>query len=96
MPMLPKDPARRAASTARGGKKGGATRRRQVEHPEDAADPVTSNRYYTDDEAEFLRAMAAYQSRTGRRFPTWCEALAVLKSLGYARPPAPPPVSSDR
>jgi hypothetical protein len=40
---------------------------------------------HSDDEAEFLRAMAAYQERTGRKFPTWSEALQVLKSLGYRK-----------
>jgi hypothetical protein len=40
---------------------------------------------HDDDEAEFLRAMAAYQERTGRKFPTWSEALAVLKGLGYRK-----------
>jgi hypothetical protein len=40
---------------------------------------------HSADEAEFLRAMAAYQERTGRKFPTWSEALAVLKGLGYRK-----------
>lgn len=49
-------------------------------------DPVTSERYYDDDETEFLAAIAAYQDRTGDRFPPWSRVLAVLKSLGYIKP----------
>lgn len=52
-----------------------------------------TDRCYEEDEEEFLRAMAAYQARTGRRFPTWTEALSVLKGLGYARP-APPDLAA--
>ncbi len=40
---------------------------------------------YTDEEREFLRAMDAWMKRTGRRFPTFCEFLAVVKSLGYRK-----------
>ena len=55
-----------------------------------------TDRCYEEDEEEFLRAMAAYQARTGRRFPTWTEALSVLKGLGYAKPvpPAPPDLAT--
>jgi hypothetical protein len=34
---------------------------------------------------EFARAMAEYRQRSGRMFPTWCEVLEVLQSLGYRR-----------
>ena len=44
------------------------------------------DRVYTDDEWEFIRAMQRYKERTGRRFPTWSEALKVLKEeLGYRK-----------
>lgn len=43
---------------------------------------------YTADECEFLRAIEAYQRKYGRRYPSWREVLAVLKSLGYRKVPA--------
>ena len=52
------------------------------------------------DEFEFMSAMAAYQTRYGRRYPTWVEVLMVAKSLGYRKaatavglpdPPKPKP-----
>ncbi|WP_422924460.1 hypothetical protein [Singulisphaera sp. PoT] len=47
--------------------------------------PCNTDRAYEDDEREFIAAMADYQARTGKRFPTLSETLAVLKSLGYRR-----------
>jgi hypothetical protein len=48
-------------------------------------DPCTTDREYKPDEWEFLQAMEAYKASSGRKFPTWCEALEVLKSLGYRK-----------
>lgn len=48
--------------------------------------PATSDRFYEDDEAEFLAAIEDYKRRTGRKFPTWSEALRVCKGLGYRKP----------
>jgi hypothetical protein len=39
---------------------------------------------HSADEAEFLRAMAAYQERTGRKFPTWSEAKEFAVSTNWA------------
>jgi hypothetical protein len=39
-----------------------------------------------DDAVELGRAMAAYQHRHGRRFPTYSEVLLVARGLGYRRP----------
>jgi hypothetical protein len=39
----------------------------------------------TDDETEFLLAVAAYQKRFNRRYPTWLEVLHVLRCLGYRK-----------
>ncbi len=47
--------------------------------------PATDEMDYTAEQCEFMRAIGEYQARTGRKFPTWCEVLAVVKSLGYAR-----------
>jgi hypothetical protein len=44
---------------------------------------------YTAAEWEFVAAVAAYQKRWGRRFPSWREAFHILASLGY-RKVAPP------
>lgn len=41
---------------------------------------------YSSEELEFLKAMMEYQSRTGKRFPTFTEIFHVLLSLGYRKP----------
>lgn len=46
----------------------------------------------TRDEWEFLLAVAAFQRRTGRRYPTWREILHVLRCLGYRKVDDPVPV----
>ncbi len=40
---------------------------------------------YSDDEIEFLRAMDLYKREKSRPFPTWCEVLEVVRSLGYRK-----------
>ncbi|MDY3554824.1 hypothetical protein R5W24_003953 [Gemmata sp. JC717] len=45
-----------------------------------------------DDEVEFLRAIAEFQKRFGRRYPTWLEALHVARCLGYRKVAAPVPI----
>jgi hypothetical protein len=40
---------------------------------------------YTADEWEFIRAVAAYQKRFRRRYPTWREVLLVARCLGYRK-----------
>jgi hypothetical protein len=54
------------------------TRRRLV-------DPTTCDRDYTEAEREFLLAMQDYKQSSGRMFPTWSEALEVLRGLGYEK-----------
>ncbi len=39
----------------------------------------------TSDDTEFLLAIAAYQKRFRRRYPTWREVLFVARSLGYRK-----------
>lgn len=39
----------------------------------------------TDEEWAFMKAMAAYQKRWGRRYPSWREVLFVLHCLGYRK-----------
>ncbi len=48
-------------------------------------DPVTCERNYSEDEAEFMRAVEAYKMKSGRKFPTCCEVLEVLRGLGYVK-----------
>ncbi len=50
--------------------------------------PASSNhdREYTEDQLEFLIALQDYKSGKHRPFPTCCEILNVLRSLGYAKP----------
>lgn len=46
-------------------------------------DPLTTEREYSADEVEFANAMQEYKRKHGRPFPTWSEALRVLRTLGY-------------
>ena len=39
-----------------------------------------------DTEREFMQVMQDYKWRSGRMFPTRCEILEVLRSLGYRKP----------
>ena len=53
-------------------------RRRQI-------DPTTCERDYSNDEIEFMHALAAYRRANGRMFPTCSEILEVIRALGYVR-----------
>lgn len=57
--------------------------------PSNAYDQSFDGGEYRAEEEEFLRAMALYQKRSGRRYPTWCEVLYVAKCLGYRKVAAP-------
>lgn len=48
---------------------------------------------YDEEELAFLKAIDAYKRDNQCPFPSWCEILAVFKSLGYVKvaPPAPLP-----
>ncbi len=48
-------------------------------------DPTTCERDYTRDEVEFMCAMDRYRRQNNRNFPTWSEALGVLRTLGYEK-----------
>lgn len=73
------------ASTGIGGnatqrlmRKAGKAKRREV-------DPTTCDPDYDADQIEFMFAMLEYRHRNNRPFPTWSEALGVLKGLGYRK-----------
>lgn len=71
----------RSDSRARGTAAAAAVRRGRPA----MAHPATGEPDYDDEEREFLMAIEAFKRATGRKFPTWTEALGVLKSLGYHR-----------
>lgn len=48
-------------------------------------DPTTCDRDYSAHELEFLAAIEAYKSTSGRQFPTWGEVLDVAARLGYEK-----------
>ncbi|AMV23169.1 hypothetical protein VT84_02075 [Gemmata sp. SH-PL17] len=39
----------------------------------------------TEDDTEFLLAVASFQKRFGRRYPTWLEILHIARCLGYRK-----------
>jgi hypothetical protein len=41
--------------------------------------------HYSEEEAEFLKALQKYMVEHQRPFPTFCEVLAVAASLGYKK-----------
>jgi len=53
--------------------------------PEKVFDPTNAEAGYTDEEREWLLAVDRYKRESGRKFPTLCELLAVLRSLGYRK-----------
>jgi len=68
----PRSSIRAAAAAPRVG------RRRRI-------DPTTCDREYRPEEIEFMTAVEHYKRRSGRAFPTCCELLEVVRSLGYVR-----------
>lgn len=46
---------------------------------------ATSDFIHTEEELEFVAAVAAYQKRTGKKFLAFSEFLAVARSLGYRK-----------
>jgi hypothetical protein len=60
---------------------------RSPHYREQAKLPASPNHdvEYTDAETEFIVAMDKFKRERDRPFPTWCEVLAVLKSLGYKK-----------
>jgi len=72
-----------AVSTVRNEDGGTATARAKGKT---AARQANTLEPYDADQVEFLTAIEAFKVRTGRAFPTWTEALGVLKALGYVKP----------
>ncbi len=49
------------------------------------ASPITSEPGYDADDVEFMKAVHEYKKKHRRPFPTFCEILAIAKSLGYRK-----------
>ncbi len=62
-----------------------AAQARQVSGRRRFVDPTTCDRDYSLAEIEFMQAMQDYKLKSGRMFPTWSEALEVLRDLGYRK-----------
>ena len=62
-----------------------AANARQVSGRRRFVDPTTCERDYSLDELEFMRAVDQYKKTSGRPFPTLCELLEVVCSLGYQK-----------
>jgi hypothetical protein len=62
-----------------------AAEKRRTSERRRLIDPTTCERDYSDDEAEFMKAIDRYKRENRRPFPTWSEVLEVLHSLGYRR-----------
>jgi hypothetical protein len=60
--------------------------------------PIGSEREYSQDEREFLLAVDRYRRNYRRPYPTCCEVLAILRSLGYRKvcEPGPAPVYREK
>ena len=76
----------------------GKDRRKERGERRRGIDPTTCERNYNEDEIEFMKAMDQYRRGSLRAFPTWSEALEVLRALGYRKvaeptqmPGLPPP-----
>lgn len=44
---------------------------------------ATSDYEFSEQETEFLLAIERFKKTTGKQFPTWTDALRVLRSLGW-------------
>jgi hypothetical protein len=62
-----------------------AAKARQSSERRRLIDPTTCERDYTDEEADFMKAMDRYKRENRRPFPTWSEVLEVMRSLGYRK-----------
>jgi hypothetical protein len=62
-----------------------AANARQVSGRRRFIDPTTCERDYSLDELEFMKAVDQYKKTSGRPFPTLCELLEVVRSLGYQK-----------
>ena len=57
----------------------------EPKHNAQRTSPVTSDRYYSADEVEFMNALSEFKRSSGRTFPTCSEILGILRGLGYEK-----------
>ena len=79
-------------SSAAKARRGGVSERprdvcedQQPDPPRDRTVTVTSETEYSDDEAEFIKAVDRFKREKKRPFPALSELLGVLKGLGYRK-----------
>lgn len=60
-----------------------AARRMKIGGVKGKGHPSTADMDYSSREWEFMCAIEAFKKESGKMFPTWSEALAVLDSIGY-------------
>jgi hypothetical protein len=65
--------------------KGAAASAASAKNPDRVDHPATSERVYTDGEAEFIKAVREWQERTGKKFLAHSEFFGVMLSLGYSK-----------
>lgn len=82
---FPNDRRKRNIPVATDRRAANAAEKRRTSERRRLIDPTTCERDYSDDEAEFMKAMDRYKRENRRPFPTWSEVLEVLRSLGYRR-----------
>jgi hypothetical protein len=56
----------------------------------DRPSPEGGEPVYSAEDMEWMEAVQKFKHDTGRQFPTLCELLLILKSLGYCKPPSEP------
>ena len=72
-----------------------ATANRRRKERRRKVDPTTFEKQYKADEIEFMNAIQAFKTRSGKGFPSYSEVLAVARSLGYRQEPEDDPSESD-
>lgn len=70
-----------------GSRAAGATHQSRAGDRPPADDPVTSERLYSAEELEWLRAADVYRMRYAKRFLNACDYFHVCKSIGYTKGP---------
>lgn len=68
-----------------GAKASAASRAKRTAVHDSSTNPATSDREYGADEMEWLNAVQAFKTQTGRQFLTLCDLLGILKGLGYSK-----------
>ena len=79
-------PERRDAPRAEAVPAGPPRERRARKERRRRVDPTTFEKQYTEDEVEFMNAIQAFKTRSGKTFPTHRDILGIAFQLGYSQP----------